>query len=403
MIFEKISIINDYSEIRLQSLSTKISMYFHVIGIKEDQNDKYSIDIVFDFDKIWDLREFLQHHNIVLLNLTEYKKSNFGSSYIIFQYKNKTYKAFFDSANILHSIKQFILIGFEIHYFNTIPSHTFSDEEVAATLQQLFLEQKNIQNLKSQPQNQGTTYEKQVYKDIKLQNTITIVDQVLSDIDKLEKYKNSSLLSTDKLRQLHIYAQELTKLKMWRNIDKIIDLLEKTYYQIFDFQQQLLLTEPVNPIFLWSVVTDMDLELEIYKQKKAQNIKKIWAKRTLSDNYYLSFEKTWIYLKFLFEDFKNLLKNRQLIVNKLFDYVEIFFIFTTLILSLCFWFHKVSYSLYQNAYLYYVFIQIWVYSFVFYLFKAFKTQKFTISLLMFFISFVFAFAAFFLLKNNLSF
>jgi hypothetical protein len=58
----------------MQFLPTKIDMYFRIIGIKEDKNNKYNINIVLESESISIAKDFLYFHNIVILNISEYTK-----------------------------------------------------------------------------------------------------------------------------------------------------------------------------------------------------------------------------------------------------------------------------------------------------------------------------------------
>gem|GEM_PF-1983371 len=89
MIFLKFSIKNTCLIKRKRYLSINFCMYFHIVGIKEVQNKKYNMDIVLQGLSESFIRDFLHTHNIVLLEISEYKNSpdSFGKLELIVQYK----------------------------------------------------------------------------------------------------------------------------------------------------------------------------------------------------------------------------------------------------------------------------------------------------------------------------
>ncbi len=392
--------------IKTQFLSIKICMYFHVIGIKEDENKKYNIDIVLQSESDLIAKDFLHFHNIVILNFSDYKESpqSFWNIELHINHKQKIIKAF-SYLNDIHSIlKYFLMMWFDVSYVNFMSSENkLPEQEILELVKNTKIEVENIKETLKQELKQQKDQERKIYKDEKLKKTIKISLSAIKEIDFLLQNIDMQDVSQDKIRDIKLMSQELTKLKMWRNVDKMIEVLEKVYLKIYEIQKENFSKKTAALQIDWSLVTDVDINQEIEKYKKAQNIKKIWARRDNDDNYYLSFETTWIYLKFLFKDFKNSLNNISHFFYNIFGYFEIFSIFVVLTVSIYLRFSKISYSLYENLYLYYAIIQIWIFWLSFYIVKMFRKKLIKVNIVLLIIAFVVYYLLLWFFKNNLSF
>ena len=326
MIFLHFSINNAYWEIKVQFLPTKIDMYFHIIGIKEDKNDKFNINIVLETNSISIAKDFLYFYNIVVLSISEYKKpiSSFWELEISINHKQKNIKMFSSFEDIYTALKCFTMIGFDITYANFTNENKLLDNEVSEIIHKVKKEVAELQEIAKQEIQEQKEKEKKIYKDQKLNKILDISLSATKQIDLLLNKIDISKISHDKIRDIKLLSQELTKLRMWRNVNKMVEVLESTYQKIYEIQQESVFGETPQLLISWSSISDVEIEQEYFKYQKAQNIKKIWTRRSNSDSYYLSFETTGIYLKFLFKDLKKSFKNIYLFFFNLFDFFEIF-------------------------------------------------------------------------------
>lgn len=340
----------------------------------------------------------------MILKLLEYKDSvkTFWNLEVLINYKKKQIKAFSYLDSISYLIKHLMMMWFDVIYANFISSHKLSDQEVSAIIQESLYEVQNLKDKIRQNLKEQRDHEIRIYKDEGLQKTIKLVLVAIEEIDNVLNALSNGV-SQDKVRDIKIMSQELIKLKMWRNIDKMLKVLEDVYHHIYEMKQEYLSKQlPSFPI-KGSLVTDLDMMLEINKLKKAQEIKQIWAKRDSDDNYYLSFEQKGVYIKFLIKDIKNKIQNIQSLFFKLFDYFEIFVLFTIVSTSIFLWIDKISYSLSANISLYAFIIKAWTFGICFYIIKMFRKQKLKTDILLFIIAILSSFLVFQLLKYNLSF
>jgi hypothetical protein len=337
-------------------------MYFHIVGIKEDENKKYNMDIVILWESEAFIKDFLHHHNIVILNFSEYKESlqDFWQLQVDIKYKTQNVEITSYLTDIKSATYNFMMIWFDVSYINFIWKNKLSNQEVLDIIKSVWLEVKESKEKFKQQIIQEKEQERKIYKNEKLQKFTKISQKVPHEVENLLLiiWEN---VSQDKIRDIKTMSQNLIKIKMWRNIDKMSEILENIYHKIYEIEKEYfskIKNKSTFPI-PWSIVSDIDIMSEISKLNKAKNIKEIWASRDSDDNYYLSFETTGVYFKFLFKDIKNKLKNLFVFFNDLFNYFELFFLYTIIILSLVFRFNKISYSLSENLYTYVFMTKIW--------------------------------------------
>lgn len=389
----------------MQFLPTKIDMYFHVIGIKEVKNEKYNINIVLESESISIAKDFLYFHNIVILNISEYTKplQSFWNLAIVVKNKPQNIKIISSFDNMYQALEYFMIIWFDIIYTNFTNEQKLSDNEISEIIRNTQEKVKKIKEATKQELQQQKEKERKIYKDNKLNKILDISLSATQEVDLLLNTIDTSKISPDKIRDIKLLSQELTKLRMWRNVNKMVEVLESTYQKIYEIQQESVFGKTPQLLISWSSISDVEIEQEYFKYQKAQNIKKIWTRRSNSDSYYLSFETTGIYLKFLFKDLKKSFKDIYLFFFNLFDFFEIFFIFTTLILVIYIRFSKISYSISQDLFLYYFLIQAGVFGFFINITKLFRTKSIKINILLIIVALTLSYFILGLLKNNLSF
>ncbi len=388
-------------------------MLFHVIGIKEvtnsAENKKHNLDVLIKWGSEGFIRAFLQKHNIIVLSIVEYNKptSDFGNLQLDIIYKDNQQNLvslFSYLTDIKSALLLFMTIWFKIKNINFINEGRLKDREISNIMQESITEIKSIKTQQKQEATHKKEQEKKIYKDEKLEKTIKIAEQAFTQIEELLQ-KVWPRVSQDKIRDIKIMAQELTKLKMWRNDDKMSELLEKIYDKIdaidteyLDYMQKNI-SYPIDD----SVVTNIDVISENQKFKKAKKIKAIWAKRDTDDNYYLSFESLWIYIKFLFKDIKNRSKRFPDFISNVFWYLSLATLGMLIAMSLIFRFNKVSYAIDQNLYHYVFLIKIAIFGLILFFIQKIKKNTTYSTILFLIVSMVVAVILFWFMKMNFSF
>ena len=388
-------------------------MLFHVIGIKEvtngTENKKHNIDILIKGDSESFIRIFLQKHNIIVLSVAEYNKpsSDFGNLQIDISYKDKQedlVNIFSYLTDIKSALFLFMTIWFAVENINFTNENKLQDREISDIIKEATIQLEATKVQQKQEVTDKKDQERKMYKDEKLEKTIKIAEKAFIQIEDLLQ-KVWPRVSQDKIRDIKLMAQELTKLKMWRNDDKMSELLEKIYDKIDAIDTEYLeyMHKNISYPIEGSVVTNIDVISENQKFKKSKKIKAIWAKRDIDDNYYLSFESLWIYIKFLFKDLKDRTKRLSDFVSNSFGYMGLAMLTILIAMSLIFRFNKVSYAIDQNLYHYVFLIKIAIFGLILFFIQKIKKDTISSNILFLIIAIVVAVMLFWFLKMSFSF
>ncbi len=363
------------------------------------------MDILIEWNSEKFIRSFLETHNIVVLNFSEYKKPKdfFWKLFFTTEFKNVDINITTYLTDIESALFNFLMIWFNIKNINFTDQNKLSDIDVQNLIKDISSKVMTIKNKENKDLQQQKEQEKRIYKDDNLEKVLKIVEKTFLQIDSLlEKVWDS--VSQDKTRDLKVMKQELTKLKMWRNDDKMAELLEKIYKKSDELEREYLeyLKKNIYYPIAGSCVSNIDIISENQKLKKAKQIKQIWAKRDKDDNYYLSFESTWLYLKFLRKDCKNKIKDLSWFFFNIFDNLEFAAIFVLIATVLILRFKKVSFFTQENLYNYVFLLKTWIFWFILFFFKKTRKSKTYSNILLLLLIILLSIWLFWFLKVNLS-
>ncbi len=364
------------------------------------------MDILIKWDSEWDIRTFLQSHNIVLLSISSHEENieSFGKLEITIKYNNQKTTIISYLTDIRVAIFNFLMIGFDITYINFTDKTKLADSEISNILSEVSSEVRSLQKQVQKTVTQDKENERKIYKDENLEKIVNIAHETFGQIESLLQ-KVGDRVSQDKIRDLKVMEQELTKLKMWRNDDKMSELLEKIYdksdaieTEYLDYMQKHI-AYPIPD----SVVTNIDIITENQKLKKSKKIKEIWADRDVDDNFYLSFEFTGLYAKLLIKDIKHNIQHLSRFFYNLFDYIELAILFLIISTAIILWTKKIYYSSNENLYNYVFLLQTAIFGVVIYYIQRYRKQKIYQNILLLLFAIIISSIIYWLLKTNFSF
>ena len=199
-----------------------------------------------------------------------------------------------------------------------------------------------------------------MFDDQKLEKTLRLTKEFLDKVPVfLAKAKNT--LSRSELKILEDQRQELSKLKMWNNEEKISAFLEKAYDDYNNLEQKYLsFQDSPNIDVSWSNITDAYLLSEISKLEKAKNLLKIWWAKSWEDVLYGNLWWFLLYLKLIKKDLIFKLKNFSQHFSEIFHYITLFFFFITVLSS--FYLSIIN----KNDFIFVIMICSWIFGLVFF-------------------------------------
>lgn len=240
--------------------------------------------------------------------------------------------------------------------------------------------------------NKDEELEKQskIYNDEQLQKIQEMTNSTLTEIDDLIA-KTQTEVSTFKVKKLKEQQEELRKLRMWTNVNKIMEVLESVFWLMQDIDLEFLESQKKTETkLIWqSEVMNTDVETEVSKYEKSKKVQESWVNKNYDDSYYIFMWKAWIYQRFLQKDFLWRLKDINKVFGGLLSYIEYFALIVIIQFAAII---DLSMSLLPNPqleeYLLKILIISWIWWFIAYILKFFRNKSVVTMILMSIIWFV---------------
>ena len=316
-------------------------MIFHVVALREIFWEKFSIDLLFFWLSEEKIRDILREYKLVALELYEYKESKVTKYWkikILINFEWEDTSLLTNEAELESVIYTLTVIWFDIRNINFVDENKLEQSDIDEILvsrkwkaNQWIKDQENLA-LKKEQDNE------KIFDDQKLKKTQTLVKELLWKIpDFIERAKDT--LSKTELKELYEQSQELSKLEMWSNVEKLSSSFETVYWNYTRLEQQLLaIQESPNIDVSGSEVSDAFLTLEITKLEKAKSLQKLWWAKTWEDMLYANFWWLLLYFKLLKRDLVSKFKNFSISFSDVFWYIvfllSVISIFCALYISL---------------------------------------------------------------------
>lgn len=297
-------------------------MTFLVNGIKERLEKKYNIEFLLWVESSLLAKKFLENSWIIVLSLKEYNDQNetFGNVHFSVPYQQQDITIILNMQGELPQICSFLFdIGLEVIDINFF-KNPLPPEEIQKIIQQSQEEsKKKTKEVQIAIQVQEEE-RKKIYTDERLGTDKEIIDRTFTKIKQITELAKWDIGGKE-LKLLSEKEDELKKLKLWTNHERIIelmnevlvmlDVIENNYYLAHENKEKI--------IFEGTVVNEADFQKEIHKREKVQKLKEVGAKIKSSEQDYLVLGKSAIFLKFLLKDIKNLFTTPKLITNMLYN------------------------------------------------------------------------------------
>lgn len=346
-------------------------MIFHVVAIKEISEKNYTmIDVLCFWITEEEIKNILHEYKLITLELypiDKEKAKEFWKIWVLINYKWKEIQLLSNATDLEWLAYGLSVVWFVIEYINFVDDRKASQMTVAKVIN---LARRDAQKWISQQQaikEAQEKHEEQLYNDEKLEKILVLVDGLLKKIPPFIK-KAWDVLPKEKLKELWDQWQELTKLKMWRNLEMLSSLLWKTYNNYNNLEQEYFASQSdVNIDDSWHESSSAFVTSEIQRLEKAKNLIKIWWKTAWSDMLYASFWNLLVYFKLIKRDFKIQFKDFCKDSSEFFDYLLLWFLLLLIMSSSYFALSNIINIKDMNEYVYVMFVHFWVFWFVFYL------------------------------------
>ena len=348
-------------------------MIFHVVAIKELFEKKYTVDLLFFWLPEEKVRDILREYKLVVLELYEYEKNKIESYWVIkvlINFDGEEIRLLSNAAELEDEIYLLSLIWFDVKNINYVSEEKKIEQNaINAVLETEKAKAAEWIKWQNDAIEQSKKKNEEMFDDQKLEKTQKLAKDLLEKIPVfIEKAKDT--LSKNDLKELHNQQQELSKLEMWSNVEKISSFLEIVYNNYSKLEQEFLeIQESPNIEIAWSNVSDAYLISELTKLEKAKSLQKLWWAKKWDDVLYANLWWALLYFRLIKRDIFAKLKNFSLDFPKIFGYLSLSFFVITLLSSI-----YIS-IINKNDFVFVIMICSGVFWLVLYVIKSIKPKK----------------------------
>lgn len=299
-------------------------MTFSVNGIKQEKNEKYTIEMLVCADAPLLVRKILEEHTILILSLKEFTddKKTFGDIYFTINLNFQDIDIVTKYTDIQEACNFFTFIGFDIARINSY-SKPLSKKEIDAIISHA---QSDAANKKTQVREQiekMENEEKKVYEDVHLESAKKIISRVFEKIDETTK-RSAGAISLQDTKKIKALADELKKLRMGTNFEKIREIIQEIFKMIekINDKRYASIQNANDTISNESLVTKVDVDKELERMENVKILKSLGAHISLKNQDYAIFGSSAIFRKFLQKDFLLKVSNLWWLLYSLYDITE---------------------------------------------------------------------------------
>jgi len=300
-------------------------MTFSVNGIKQENNEKFPLEMLVCVDAPLLARKILEQTSILILSLKEFSwdKKTFGDIYFIIKNNFQEIEIVTKYEDIQAACTFFIGIGFAIHSINRY-SKPLAEPEISAIIEQSQKEEEQKKILIQEQIQKNEEQEKKVYEDTDLASAKKIIVRVFEKIEETTKRSEGNIDIQD-LKKIKSLSDDLKKLRMGTNFEKISETIQEIskILEKINTEYYSRIQNPNETIFPDSLVTPIDVEKEVEKMENVKMLKELGAKISLKNQDYATFGSFAMYWKFLQKDVLSKWSNISWVVYNLFDIAEL--------------------------------------------------------------------------------
>ncbi len=300
-------------------------MTFSVNGIKQEKEQKYNIEMLVCVDAPLLVKKILEQTNILILSIKEYPedKKAFGDIYFTLSINFQDIDIVTKYTDIQEAARFFTFIGFDIQYINSF-SKPISPKEMNVIIKRA---KEEAEKKKEEIQKQLTEQEekeRKVYEDLKLESAKKIVDTVFQKVEECTK-RAGGLVSIQDNKKITSLVEELKKLRMGTNFEKIRDTIQElfTIMERINDDYYASIQDTNATISNESLVTTVDVQRELERMENVKILKALHVKISLKNQDYAIFGPSAIYRKFLQKDILLKLSDISGLLRSLYDIAEL--------------------------------------------------------------------------------
>lgn len=279
-------------------------MTFSVNGIKQEKDQKYTVEMLIGVDASLLARKLLEQTNILILSVKEFAedKKTFGDIYFTIEQNFQTIECVTKYTDLQEAADFFTFVGFELKTINRF-SIPITDKESEMIIAQARAEAEKKKEEVWKKIAEQEEKERKVYEDVQLESAKKLIDRVFEKVDECTK-RAAGQISIQDTKKLKTLVDELRKLRMGTNFEKIRETIQEIFKLIerIDDDYFASINDPLATISNESLVTATDVDKELERMENVKILKSLGAHISLKNQDYATFGPGAIYRKFLQKD-----------------------------------------------------------------------------------------------------
>ncbi|MDR0859815.1 MAG: hypothetical protein LBO09_02275 [Candidatus Peribacteria bacterium] len=276
-------------------------MYFHLIGIKEKDGKQYQLDILIGgVSDISEIREFLEARGVVSVSLEEYDKSpaEFGKIHLTVSFKEKDFSIVTFSDTVEKSIRYAFSLGL-VPTNVVVTDGSVSEEEIQQQIESIAKEYEVEHKHREDVQAGIQQKELKKYENKDIEHALKVINSNIDRIDQMLLI-GRTILGFDETRTLTDLSNELKKIRLGTNFNKMVQLLLDAQSHIAKAEDAVFLALDDKKFLIDrnSVVTNIDVITQYAELMRSEEKYVLKKPLTLTENLYVTGKQGMIFSVF---------------------------------------------------------------------------------------------------------
>ncbi len=326
-------------------------MFYLIRTLKEDDWKSINTDFILEAQDESIVKDFFNNNKIIILGISQVQGRPLSAEFFWeFQITEDQTSTFCMKADTIEAVVQRCIdLWLPIIQINN-NKNPISPEISKNLINQIT--QKKIEQINKLKSETAAKKEKEnkLMEDKKKEKILKVIEDTLQDIKKLEEVHKDDNNIVNEKRKLNDLKEQLTKIRMWSNLEKATSTLEETFALMEQIEMASIhtLKEQEQKIYEGTIVSNIDIIRELDKIKRAQQVNQAGTKKTSSDLYYTYLGIVWLYQKFIAKDIVNKTSQVKNIVANITPYFSFAAMIWALWTSLFFYYYLISDQLHYN-------------------------------------------------------
>lgn len=311
-------------------------MLYLVRTIKEVDNSNLNTDFIIDYNDEKAIKDFFSWQSFVIVTLKKISDWPQSAQYRWdFSYQDRRIQFALKAENLEEAIARCIDLDFSFNALNDIVK-PLKDKDLQKIIDKINYKKQSLLQEQELRREREEKKKRSLLNEKRKEKIITIINQTLDDIKKInKKYEKTEELKRELLR-LNELEGELTKIKMWSNMEKATTMLETTFSVMEQIELKHLSTIKQDDIYRISdasSVSNVDIISELDNLRRMQQATKVGAEKNILNNLYAYLWFVGVYQKFITKDVFHKIKQFKHIIGDIISYIDFWILNVTVIMS----------------------------------------------------------------------